>query len=117
MSDEVEEKNPSKEIDGITANGVNSFTSERFQIALVVKPKLTAGDLDAWLKDFRTDPYRPVAADRVELLFNAVKANIIVYSTDKLTPLTMKECDGERASWYGMQLIPVYNRFNFIDPN
>lgn len=104
-------------VDGITPNGENSFTSPTLGLALSVKPALTAGDLEAWLKGFELDARRPTMVDRIQLLFNAAKANIIVYSTDKFTALTVKDLDGIKAQWYGAQLVKVYNRYNIIDPN
>lgn len=104
-------------VDGITPNGENAFTWPEHGLALVIKPALTAGDLETWLKGFEIDIRRPSIVDRIQLLFNAAKANIIVHSTDQLTPLTVRELDGLKAQWYGAQLTKVYNRYQYIDPN
>lgn len=113
MSDE----NQNEVVDGITPNNENAFTSPKLGLALVIKPELTAGDLETWLKGFELDVRRPSIVDRIQLLFNATKANIIVHSTDKLTALTVRELDGMRAQWYGAQLTKVFNRYQYIDPN
>lgn len=104
-------------VDGITPNDENAFTSTAYGIALAIKPSLTAGDLEAWLKGFELDSKRPSIVDRIQLLVNATKANIIVHSTDKLTTLTVRELDGHKAQWYGAQLMKVYNRYQYVDPN
>lgn len=116
MSDEEVEV-IDRNVDGITPNDENAFTSPRLGLALVVKPVLTAGDLEAWLKDFEIDQRRPSMVDRIQLLFCALKANIIVHSTDELTALTARGLDGRKAQWYGAQLMKVYNRYQLIDPN
>lgn len=115
MADEVTAA--SKEVDGITPNGANAFTSPALGIALAVKPNLTAGDLERWLKDVRLIDDAPMALLRVQLLINAAKANLIIHSTDKITSDTVKDLDGLRAQWYGAQLLKVYTRFTVIDPN
>ena len=104
-------------VDGITPNGENAFTSPALGLALVVKPSFTAGDLEAWLKGFEVNPSRPAVVDRIQLLFNAAKANIIVHSTDKITALSVREMDGLKAQWYGAQLTKVYYRYQYVDPN
>lgn len=113
MSDEEKDN----VVDGITPNEENAFTSPHLGVALVIKPSLTAGDLETWLKGFEIDPRRPSVVDRLLLLFNAAKANIIVHSTDKITAANVRELDGERAQWYGAMLTRVYNRYQIIDPN
>lgn len=101
------------EIDGITPNGVNAFTSERYGIALATKPNLTAGDLERWLRDVRLIDNAPMALLRLQLLTSAAKAAIIIHSTDKIEP----DMDGDKAQWYGAQLWRVYLRYTTIDPN
>lgn len=104
-------------VDGITPNDENAFTSPKLGLALVVKPALTAGDLEMWLKGFEIDARRPLVVDRIQLLINAAKANIIIHSTDKITGSNVRELDGLKAQWYGAQLTNVYNRYQFVDPN
>lgn len=106
-----------KEVDSIQPNGVNAFVSPALGLALVVKPMLTAGDLERWLDGFRVDSNKSIILDRISLLIGAVKAGIVVHSTDKLTVSNVRDLDGDKASWYGKQLIGVYNRYQFIDPN
>lgn len=113
MSDEEQ----NEVVDGITPNGENAFTSPKLGLALVIKPALTAGDLETWLKGFEIDARRPSVVDRIQLLINAAKANIIIYSTDKIAPVNVRELDGLKAQWYGAQLTKVYNRYQFVDPN
>ena len=105
------------EIDGIIANGENSFTSTAYQIALVVKPAFTAGDFERWLQGFRMVEDEPIAAQRLRLFFSAVTAGIIVHCTDKPTKATMRDIDAAHAQWYGSQLITVYRRLTTLDPN
>lgn len=104
-------------VDGITANDENAFVSEAYQIALVVKPALTAGDFEKWLVGFKMIDDEPIAAQRLRLFFNAVTAGIIVHCTDKPTKQTMRDIDAKHAQWYGSQLIAVYRRLTTIDPN
>lgn len=113
MSDEEQ----SKVVDNITPNGENAFTNPRLGIAFVVKPMLTAGDMERWLKDVEVKQTQPSIVDRMQMLFGAVKAGIIVHSTDKLTAANVRELDGDKANWYGAMLTIVYNRYQFIDPN
>lgn len=118
MSDEdqttlAESAPVSNEVDGITPNGVNSFTSKALCIAIVIKPKLTAGDLEKWLGDFKDDPARPSLVDRLILLRLASKAGIIMHATDKIDA----DLDGDKANWYGNQLIRIHNRYQVISPN
>jgi hypothetical protein len=106
-------------VDGITANGENAFTSEAYQIALVVKPleTMTAGDFERWLSGFKMVDDEPIAAQRLRLFFSAVTAgSIIVHCTDKPSKSTMKEINAQHAQWYGSQLIGVYRRLTNIDP-
>lgn len=104
-------------VDGITPNGENAFTSPRLGIALVIKPKLAAGEMDTWLKDVRFEDGMSIASQRLALFFGAVRASIFVHCTDKPTILTMKSIDAERAQWYGSKLIGVYTRYTALDPN
>ena len=104
-------------VDGITPNGVNAFTSPTRGLALAIKPSLTAGDVERWLKDVRLVDDAPMALLRVQLLINAAKANLIIHSTDTIKPETVKDLDGDRAMWYGAQLWRVYLRLTTIDPN
>lgn len=104
-------------VDGITPNGVNAFTSPGRGLALAVKPHLTAGDVEKWLKDVRLIDDAPMALLRVQLLIGAAKAGLIIQSTDPIKAETVKDLDGERAMWYGAQLWRVYLRVTNIDPN
>lgn len=104
-------------VDGITANGENAFTSTAYQIALVVKPSLSAGDFERWLSGFKMVDDEPIAAQRLRLFFSAVNAGIILHCTDKPTKATMRDIDAQHAQWYGSQLITVYRRLTTIDPN
>lgn len=113
----ADEERESKEVDGITPNGVNAFTSPALGIALAVKPNLTAGDLERWLREVRIIDDAPMVLLRVQLLINAAKSSMIIHSTDKITAETVKDLDGLRAQWYGAQLWSVYRRYTAIDPN
>lgn len=105
-------------VDGITANGENAFVSTTYQIALVVKQKLTAGEFEKWLAGFKMIEDEPIAAQRLRLFFAAVNAgSIILHCTDKPTKATMRDVDADHAQWYGSQLITVYRRLTNIDPN
>lgn len=110
MSDEESIKH---EVDGIQANGVNAFTSSKFGLALVIKPNLTAGDVERWLKDIRIVTDQPMPVLRVQLLQAAAKAALIVHSTDPIGP----DLDYLKAQWYGAQLWSVYWKIVTIDPN
>lgn len=106
-------------VDGITANGENAFTSQAYQIALVVKPleTMTAGDFEKWVAGFKMIDDEPIAAQRLRLFFSAVTAgSIIMHCTDKPTKATMKDINAQHAQWYGSQLISVYRRLTNIDP-
>lgn len=107
----------SDEVDGITANDVNSFTSEKYGIALALKPTLTAGDLERWLRDIRLVDDAPMALLRLQLLIGAAKASIIVHSTDKIDAQSVRELDAIKAQWYGAQLWKVYLQYTSVDPN
>jgi len=104
-------------VDGITANGENAFCSTTYQIALVVKPALTAGEFEKWLSGFKMIEDEPIASQRLRLFFSAVQADIILHCTDKPTKVTMRGIDAQHAQWYGSQLISVYRRVTNIDPN
>lgn len=106
-----------EEVDGITANGENAFTSKAYGIALVVKPSFTAGDFERWLNGFKMVDDEPIAAQRLRLFFSAVAAGVIVHCTDHPTKVTMREIDAAHAQWYGSQLITVYRRLTTLDPN
>lgn len=105
------------EVDGLTPNGVNVFTSPKLGLALALKPNLTAGDLENWLRDVRFVDNAPSTLSRMQLLRGAARANLIVQSTDKISALTVHELDGHRAQWYGEQLMTVYMSYISIDPN
>jgi hypothetical protein len=104
-------------VDGITANDQNAFTSVGYGIALVVKPRMNAGDFERWIKNFKLFEDEPIAAQRLRLFFGAVEAGIIVHCTDSVTKATMREVDAMRAQWYGSQLITVYKQYTYLDPN
>jgi hypothetical protein len=108
----------SEEVDGITPNGINAFTSSKQGIALALKPALTAGDLERWLKDVRLVDDAPMALLRLQLLIGAARASIIIHSTDKIgNEAEARALDGLRAQWYGAQLWRVYLQYTTIDPN
>ena len=104
-------------VDGITPNGVNAFTSSARGLALAIKPIITAGDVERWLKDVRLVDDAPMALLRVQLLSGAAKANLIIHSTDAIKAETVKDLDADRSMWYGAQLWRVYLRLTTIDPN
>lgn len=104
-------------VDGVTPNGIDSFTSGTYQIAISVKEKLTAGDLEKWTEGFKLVADEPIAGQRVRIFFAAVKAAILTHITDDVTVATMRSLDPVRAQWYGSQLIQVYRRITNIDPN
>lgn len=106
------------EVDGLQANGVNIFVSVKQNIALAVKPNLTAGDLERWLKDVRLIDDAPMALLRIQLLIGAARAGIIMHSTDALPDeKSARALDALKAQWYGAQLWDVYRRYTVIDPN
>jgi hypothetical protein len=104
-------------VDGITTNGENAFTSAGYKIALVVKPRLSAGDFERWIKNFKLFEDEPIAAQRLRLFFGAVEAGIILHCTDNATKGNMREIDAMHAQWYGSQLITVYKQYTYLDPN
>lgn len=104
-------------VDGLTPNGVNVFTSPKLGLALAIKPTLTAGDLENWLRDVRFADNAPSTLSRIQLLRGAAKAGLIIQSTDKIAALNVNELDGRRAQWYGDQLMKVYLSYITIDPN
>ena len=104
-------------VDGITANGQNAFTSVGYGIALVIKPRMNAGDFERWIKNFKLFEDEPIAAQRLRLFFGAVEAGIIVHCTDSATKSNMREVDAMHAQWYGSQLITVYKQYTYLDPN
>lgn len=114
MSDENE---GTRTVDGITADGINAFVSERFGIALVVKPDLTEGDLFKWGNELSFDDSKPLAVARSLALRGAVKAGIITHCTDKPTAANVSTINAQHAQWYGSKLLSVYQRYTFIDPN
>ena len=107
----------SSAVDGITANGQNAFTSVGYGIALVIKPRMNAGDFERWIKNFKLFEDEPIAAQRLRLFFGAVEAGIIVHCTDSATKSNMREVDAMHAQWYGSQLITVYKAYTYLDPN
>lgn len=113
----MDDETKPQEIDGLIANGVNTFTSSRYGIALALKPILTAGDVERWLRDVRLVDDAPMALLRLQLLSGAVKASIIIHSTDVLTAESIKSLDAIKAQWYGAQLWRVYLACTSIDPN
>jgi hypothetical protein len=119
MSDQIEgaREDAPMAVDGITANGENAFTSAGYKIALVIKPHMSAGDFERWIKNFKLFDDEPIAAQRLRLFFGAVEAGIIVHCTDKPTKATMRDVDAMHAQWYGSQLITVYKQYTYLDPN
>lgn len=112
----MDEELKPQEIDGLIANGVNVFTSSRFGIALALKPVMTAGDVERWLRDVRLVDDAPMALLRLQLLRGAIRAGIIVHSTDKFDQVSLLD-DAIKAQWYGAQLWKVYLACTTIDPN
>jgi hypothetical protein len=119
MSDPTEgaREDAPQAVDGITANGQNAFTSAGYGIALVIKPRLSAGDLERWIKNFKLIEDEPIALQRLRLFFGAVEAGIIVHCTDAVSKATMREIDAQHVQWYGSQLITVYKQYTYLDPN
>lgn len=107
----------SDEVDGLTPNGVNVFTSPKLGLALAIKPSLTAGDLEMWLRDVRFVDDSSRILSRMQLLRGAARAAIIVQSTDNITAANVGSLDGHKAQWYGDQLMTVYLSYITIDPN
>lgn len=111
MSDEVE---GARTVDGITEDGITTFVSVRLGIALKVKANLTDGDLMKWGSAITLEDNKPIAVARSMAFRGAVKAGIVDYLTDKERP---ENVPAERAQWYGLHLLSVYQRYTVIDPN
>jgi hypothetical protein len=101
-------------VDSVTEDGINSFVSERLGIALKVKPDLTDGDLFKWGQLITLEDNKPIAVARSMAFRGAVKAGIVLHRTDTERP---ESVPAERAQWYGLHLLTVYQRYTIIDPN